>query len=133
MKLSLFAALVCVVGCSGNYGSLSNPPPDDLGPGPDASPPQDAHPYMGPICCQVMHDTVDDPVWNMGLYGCDTDGGLSVGTEAPWVCNVNDAGLCGGNTGIECLSCDQPQCHVGMACLGVNGTGTVTDCQPGSE
>lgn len=124
MKLVLISAMIFCVGCSASPGSPSNPDASDDGL-------QDAHPYLGPTCCQVTADFTDDPYWHNGLYACDTDGGLSVGTEAPWVCNVNATGMCGGDSGLTCLSCNQPECTVGMACLGFNGTGVVTDCQPG--
>jgi hypothetical protein len=135
MKLSLIAVLLCV-GCGDSYGSLSNPPPNDLGPGPsDASTDvQDAHPYLGPKCCQVTADFTDDPYWQNGLYQCDSDAAVTVGgPSVPWVCNVNSAGMCGGNTGLTCLACDDSLCVIGSACLGFNGTGIVTDCQSGSD
>ena len=124
-KLCLITALIMCAGCvqlegieKGNLSDASDNP-------------QDAHPYTGPVCCQINKDFTDDPYWHNGLYGCDTDGSLAVNTAAPWVCNVNDYGMCNQDSGLECLTCNQPDCIPGLACLGPNGTGIVTDCQPG--
>ena len=129
-----YITLLVLVGCGSNYGDISSPPPNDLGPGPsavdasaDVSSDALTYPYMGSKCCQVTADFTDDPYWQNGLYQCDSP------RSVPWVCNVNSAGMCGGSTGLTCLTCDDFLCVIGSSCLGFNGTGTVTDCQSGSE
>lgn len=128
MKLHLFACL-CLLGCGESYGSLSNPPPNDLGPGPqDASVEVGVHNPDSGLCCQITNNFTNDPYWHSGRYDCLPPDAALQPFDPPWVCQVNEAGMCGGNTGLTCLSCDQPACVVGLSCLGVNGTGIVLPC-----
>jgi len=139
MKFGIALCLI-LVGCGDSYGSLSNIPPNDLGPGPmdagseaeagvmDAG--HEAAPIHNPpsgLCCQIENNETDSALWYNDRYSCFPPDASSA-FNPPWICQVNDAGMCGGSTGIECLTCDMPACVVGMSCLGVNGTGVVLPC-----
>lgn len=113
----LFLLLPPLIACGGN--------PSEVGEEPDASvdAPVEA-PYMGTVCCQITDNLSDDPVWNSGLYGCDSDSGVPMSetlTWVPWLCGVDDGG--------EVFDCEDPRCVPGVWCQGVNGYGTVTNCQ----
>jgi hypothetical protein len=125
MKIAIALSLV-LIGCGSNFGDVSAPPPNDrMDATAEAAPIHD--PPSG-LCCQIEHNETDSALWNSRRYDClPVDAALQP-FDPPWLCNVNEAGMCGAATGTECLTCNQPACVVGMSCLGANGTGVVLPC-----
>ncbi len=129
MKLGLiFLAAIPLMGCaSGNYDPIIEQSCDDAGVE-AAPPPRNEANTDGGICCQITNNFQNDPIWNNGFYTCVLPDAALQPFNPPWICNVTFDGQCGGDSGLDCLTCFDPTCVVGMRCLDVNGTGTVIPC-----
>jgi hypothetical protein len=108
MKALLFCV---VVGCAYSGSNVSN----DAGM-------QDASADMLPInygdlCCHITNNYTDSSLYDNNVYECSLDSGPQY-SNIPWVCI----------TGRGVVPCSDPNCVVGSACQGENGSGVVVDC-----
>ena len=98
---------VMLVGCA--YGKTP-PDPGLAAPTPKAD--------QSGICCQTTQP--EDMTWGYVRSECSPDSGVDY-VNIPWVCNPDfDSGAV--------LSCSDPNCNLGMPCLGFNGMGVVVSC-----
>lgn len=75
----------------------------------------------GHICCIITKVEVpDSSLWGKGSeYDCKLDAALSGNpTDIPWVCNYST----------NATTCEDPACVIGSFCEGVNGWGSVVEC-----
>lgn len=117
-----FLVLVGLVGC---YDIVDHRTDCDN----DAGLPRNQDNTDGGICCQITHRYPNGPDWMSGFYRCVEPGDPPDPFNPPWICNSTFEGQCGGDTGLECLTCVDTTCVVGMRCRDVDGTGTVVPCK----
>jgi hypothetical protein len=110
--LALLAMSACIAaqGCTGAKDSQGGRSFDAGG---------EASVSHGELCCQITHDTTDDPNWHDCRFPCPYTL-PDAAADLPWVCNLSQP-----------LSCDDPACVPGSTCQGVNGTGVVLECDQG--
>lgn len=118
--------LACL-GLGGCYYSPDAPIPD--GGSSDAATPRNDDNTDGGLCCQITNNFTDEPFWNYGFYTCMHPGEPLKPFNPPWICNVTFDGQCDGDSGVQCMTCFEPSCVVGLRCRDVNGTGTVIPCK----
>lgn len=118
MKLGMFFPVLFLLGCGTSEYVEAYAPPQDAG----------THLPESGLCCQIVNNIEDSGPWYNARYSCLPDDAGLQPFNPPWICGVNEAGNCGGDSGVECLTCDMPSCVTGMDCLGANGTGIVLPC-----
>lgn len=121
---SIVLASVILAGCS----DATSSPVVVTDAGTEATP-QNNDNTDGGLCCSITHKFPNGPDWMSGFYYCVTPNTPLNPFNPPWICNSTLEGQCGGDTGLECLTCFDPKCVVGMTCRDVDGTGTVTPCK----
>ena len=124
MRIAALSCAPVLTGCSGPVA-----PPD---PSPDSgipTPPRNQDNTEGGLCCQITYNFHDEPFWNDRRYRCLGPDEPAEPFNPPFVCNVTFEGECGGDTGLTCRTCFDPDCVVGSRCRDVNGTGTVLPCR----
>lgn len=120
-SLVVIASLLC--GCGTAEYVSAEPPPPEAG----------VHNPPSGLCCHITNNTTTDYPWYDATYDClAPDAGLEP-FDPPWLCDVNEAGMCGTADSAACLTCNDNACVVGMSCLGVNGTGEVIACPTSSD
>lgn len=121
---SIVLASVILAGCS----DATSSPVVVADAGTEATP-QNNDNTDGGLCCSITHKFPNGPDWMSGFYYCVTPSKPLNPFNPPWICNSNIDGQCGDGTGLECLTCFDPKCVVGMTCRDADGTGTVIPCK----
>lgn len=120
----LVLSSLVLVGCSADATQTC-----DYDGGAETSPPRNEDNTDGGLCCFITNNQDPSSMWAYGFYTCRLPGDPLDPNNPPWICNVTFDGQCGGDSGLDCLTCFDPTCVVGMRCLDVNGTGSVIPCQ----